>query len=110
MGQAGGCVLFFKSCAQKYAINTQETGRRPKIFEKRFTNFMLIKFIAAAGEKKSCTYTYLYSIFIVNAAAVFYGPSDNEKTKQTVNNLNFARAESCPNKYAKIFADIFRDN
>lgn len=69
---------------------------------------MLIKFIAAAGEKKSFTYTYLYSIFIVNAAAaVFYGPSDNKK-KQTVNNLNFARAESCPNKYAKIFADISR--
>lgn len=31
----------------------------------------------------------------MNATAVFYGPS--------------ARAESCPNKYAKIFADIFSD-
>lgn len=55
----GGLRPFFKSCAQKYAINTQETGRRPKIFEKRFTKFMLIKFIAAAGEKKVLlTHTY----------------------------------------------------
>lgn len=59
LGQAWGAASFFKSCAQKYAINTQETGRRPKIFEKRFTNFMLIKFIAAAGKKKVLlTHTY----------------------------------------------------
>lgn len=43
----------------------------------------------------------------MNAAAVFYGPSDNEKKKQTVNNLNFARLRAAPISMLKYLQTYF---
>lgn len=82
LGQAWGAASFFWKLCTKVCNKYTRNWPAAENLRKALYEFYANKIYCCCWGKKSFTYTYLYSIFIVNAAAaaVFYGPSDNKKT------------------------------